>query len=206
MKKYLQIALMIFCISAVFTSCKDDDDNSDDIAVEAYKLENEKAFQAKANDPDYIQMKIAGAGDYFVYAKKLQEGKKPAIPIYYNSRVKVYYKGWLVNSTPDDYFDKCEFEDGSPAKFAVSSYSANYSQYNNPNGYSAPISGWTIALQNMVVGEKWEVWIPYQLAYGTSDRKDSAGNVSIPAYSTLVFEIEVMERTAEAAGTTDSQT
>ena len=61
-------------------------------------------------------------------------------------------------------------------------------------------------LQNMVVGEKWEVWIPYQLAYGTSDRKDSAGNVSIPAYSTLVFEIEVMERTAEAAGTTDSQT
>lgn len=206
MKKYLQIALMIFCISAVFTSCKDDDDNSDDIAVEAYKLENEKAFQAKANDPDYIQMKIAGAGDYFVYAKKLQEGKKPAIPIYYNSRVKVYYKGWLANSTPDDYFDKCEFEDGSPAKFAVSSYSANYHQYNNPNGYSAPISGWTIALQNMVVGEKWEVWIPYQLAYGTSDRKDSAGNVSIPAYSTLVFEIEVMERTAEAAGTTDSQT
>ena len=206
MKKYLQIALMIFCISAVFTSCKDDDDNSDDIAVEAYKLENEKAFQAKANDPDYIQMKIAGAGDYFVYAKKLKEGEKPAIPIYYNSRVKVYYKGWLANSTSDDPFDKCEFDDGFPAKFAVSYYSANYSQYNNPNGYSEPISGWTIALQNMVVGEKWEVWIPYQLAYGTSDRKDSAGNVSIPAYSTLVFEIEVMERTAEAAGTTDTQT
>lgn len=204
MKKYLQIALMIFCISTVFTSCKDDD-NNDDVAVEAYKLENEKAFQAKANDPDYFQVKISGAGDYFIYAKRLKEGSKPAIPIYYNSRVKAYYKGWLANSTPADFFDKHEYEDGAPTKWAVSSFSANYNNY-NPNGYSAPIAGWTIALQNMVVGDKWEVWIPYQLAYGVSDRKDSAGNVSIPAYSTLVFEIEVMERTAEVAGTTDSQT
>ncbi len=41
MKKYLQFALMIFCMSAVFTSCKDDDD-SDDVAVEAYKLETNR--------------------------------------------------------------------------------------------------------------------------------------------------------------------
>ena len=41
MKKYLQIALMIFCVSVVFTSCKDDD-NNDDAIVEAYKLENEQ--------------------------------------------------------------------------------------------------------------------------------------------------------------------
>lgn len=203
MKKYLQIALMIFCISAVFTSCKDDD-NNDDALVEAYKLENEQAFQAKANDPDYIQVKITGSGDGFVYAKKLKSGDGPAI--YFNSRITVYYRGWLANSTPADYFDKREYEDGAPSKFAVSSYSANYSSYSNPNGYSAPITGWTIALQNMVVGDKWEVWIPYGLAYGTSDRKDNAGNVTIPAYSTLVFEIEVIERTAEAAGTTDSQT
>ena len=54
MKKYLQFALMIFCMSAVFTSCKDDDD-SDDVAVEAYTLENEQAFAAKANDPDFFK-------------------------------------------------------------------------------------------------------------------------------------------------------
>ena len=196
MKKYLQIALMILCISAVFTSCKDDDDNSDDIAVEAYKLENEKAFQAKANDPDYIQMKIAGAGDYFVYAKKLQEGKKPAIPIYYNSRVTVYYKGWYATGKDDEYFDKREFEDGNPALFAVSAASAVYNQISNP------IAGWTIALQNMTVGEKWEVWIPQQLAYGTADYQAPGSSEIIPAYSTLVFEIEVVERTVEAAGTT----
>lgn len=54
----------------------------------------------------------------------------------------------------------------------------------------------------MKVGEKWEVWIPQRLGYGSVDKKDSAGNVTIPAYSTLVFEIEVVERTAEVAGTT----
>lgn len=46
MKKYLQFALMIFCMSVVFTSCKDDDD-SDDVAAEAWKLENEQAFGGK---------------------------------------------------------------------------------------------------------------------------------------------------------------
>jgi FKBP-type peptidyl-prolyl cis-trans isomerase len=38
----------------------------------------------------------------------------------------------------------------------------------------------------MVKGDKWEVVIPYHLAYGEK------GNSSIPGYSTLAFEIEVM--------------
>lgn len=185
MKKYLQIALMIFCISAVFTSCKDDDDNSDDIAVEAYKLENEKAFQAKANDPDYIQVKIAGTGDYFVYAKKLKEGNGQQV--YYTSHVDVYYRGWLATKTREEYFDKREAEwDGEPFRCAVSPQFVTY----NTNGtvkVGSVITGWTIALQNMKVGDKWEVWIPQQLAYGTQDKGDD-----IPIYSTLVFEIEVM--------------
>ncbi|GKG72863.1 hypothetical protein DXA15_24020 [Parabacteroides sp. AM58-2XD] len=200
MKKYLQFALMIFCMSAVFTSCKDDDD-SDDVAVEAYKLENEQAFAAKANDPDFFKVSIQGAGDDFIYAKRLKEADKPEIPIYYNSRVTVYYKGWFPNSEDGEYFDKKELEDGSPSEWAVSTASSNYNSYYG-TGIPSPISGWTIALQNMKVGEKWEVWIPQRLGYGSVDKKDSAGNVTIPAYSTLVFEIEVIERTAEVAGTT----
>lgn len=197
MKKYLQIALMIFCISAVFTSCKDDDNNDDDVAIEAYKLENEQAFQAKANDPDFFKVSIQGAGDDFVYAKRIKEGNKPAVPIYYNSRVTTYYKGWFPNSKEGDYFDKKELEDGAPALFAVSSASAVYNQISNP------IAGWTIALQNMTVGEKWEIWIPYRLGYGASDYIDkNTGLVAIPAYSTLIFEIEVVQRTVTAAGTT----
>lgn len=197
MKKYLQIALMIFCISAVFTSCKDDDDN-DDALVEAWKLENEQAFEAKANDSDFTQVKISGSGDYYVYAKKLKEGNGPVI--YYNSRVKVYYKGWLINSEEGEFFDKKEWEDGEPAKFAVSSKASNaYTSGGVTYGVPAPIAGWTIALQNMVVGDKWEIWIPQMLGYGTSDYG------SIPGYSTLIFEIEVVERTSEVADSTDKE-
>jgi len=43
------------------------------------------------------------------------------------------------------------------------------------------------ALQNMEVGDKWEVWIPQELGYGAIPQ------TSIPAYTTLVFEIELLE-------------
>lgn len=195
MKKYLQIALMIFCVSALFSSCKDDDNNDDEI-VQAWKLENEQAFEAKANDPDFMKVQITGA-DGYIYAKKLKEGNGPVI--YYNSRVTVYYRGWLINKNRDEYFDKWEPEDGNPYKFAVSSASSNYN-YNSKIGVPIPIAGWTLALQNMIVGDKWEVWIPQTLAYGASD-----SNPGIPAYSTLVFEIEIIERTSEVAGTSDRE-
>ena len=81
MKKYLQFALMIFCMSAVFTSCKDDDD-SDDVAVEAYKLENEQAFAAKANDPDFFKVSIQGAGEDFIYAKRLKEADTTVVSLF----------------------------------------------------------------------------------------------------------------------------
>lgn len=194
MKKYLQFALMIFCMSAVFTSCKDDDD-SDDVAVQAYKLENEQAFAAKANDPDFFKVSIQGAGDDFVYAKRIKQGDGPVI--YYNSRVTVYYKGWLIDSKEGEYFDQC-IPYAAPAKFAVSSASSNYN-YTYGYGVPSPITGWTIALQNMVVGDIWEVWIPQKLGYGSSEKDN------IPAYSTLIFEIEVVERTSEVAGTDDTE-
>lgn len=195
MKKYLQIALMIFSVSALFSSCKDDDNNDDEV-VQAWKLENEQAFEAKANDPDFMKVQITGA-DGYVYAKKLKEGNGPVI--YYNSRVTVYYRGWLINKNRDEYFDKWEPEDGNPIKWAVSSASSNYNSYSGL-GIPTPISGWTLVLQNMVVGDKWEVWIPQTLAYGADN-----SNPKVPAYSTLVFEIEVVERTSEVAGTSDRE-
>lgn len=48
------------------------------------------------------------------------------------------------------------------------------------------IKGWTEALTMMPVGSKWELYIPYNLAYG--DRP--AGKIK--PYSTLVFTVEVV--------------
>ncbi len=48
------------------------------------------------------------------------------------------------------------------------------------------IDGWIIAMQQMVVGDKWEVYIPADKGYG---RYAQPG---IPAGSTLIFEIELI--------------
>ena len=69
-----------------------------------------------------------------------------------------------------------------------------------PNGFSAYTltKGVRVALQYMHEGDKWEVWVPYTLGLGEDEGSvfrsvmPSATATRIPAYSTLVFEIEVV--------------
>ena len=51
------------------------------------------------------------------------------------------------------------------------------------------IKGWTEALTMMPVGSKWEIYIPQELGYGSR----ATGN--IPAYSTLIFTVELVDIT-----------
>ena len=48
------------------------------------------------------------------------------------------------------------------------------------------IEGWTIALQQMHPGDKWELYLPAEVAYG------KFAQPGIPAGSTLIFEIELV--------------
>ena len=48
------------------------------------------------------------------------------------------------------------------------------------------IPGWIIALQQMHPGDKWEVYIPAEQAYGKMNQP------GIPGGSTLIFEIELL--------------
>ena len=95
---------------------------------------------------------------------KTGDGPKPAA----TDKVKTHYHGTLTNGT---VFDS-SVDRGEPVEFPV-------------NGV---IKGWTEALQLMPVGSKWKLFIPYQLAYG-----ERAAGPQIPAYSALVFEVELLE-------------
>lgn len=48
------------------------------------------------------------------------------------------------------------------------------------------ITGWIIALQRMHVGDKWEIYLPAEMAYGKLSQP------GIPGGSTLIFEIELI--------------
>ena len=48
------------------------------------------------------------------------------------------------------------------------------------------IEGWIIAMQQMHVGDKWELYIPAEMGYGKFSQP------GIPGGSTLIFEIELL--------------
>lgn len=83
------------------------------------------------------------------------------------SVVSCHYRGSLISG---EVFDD-SWERGCPEAFRVSDL----------------IEGFQTALCHMHKGDHWEVYIPWDKGYG----KRAAG--SIPAYSTLIFEIELIQ-------------
>merc|ERR1712216_899188 len=79
-----------------------------------------------------------------------------------------HYAGRLLDGTEFD----SSYKRGEPTTFA-------------PNQV---IKGWTEAMQLMVVGDKWEMYIPYELAYGEAGRPGS-----IPPAACLIFIMEIIK-------------
>jgi FKBP-type peptidyl-prolyl cis-trans isomerase len=86
-------------------------------------------------------------------------------------KVKVHYTGKLIDG---NVFDS-SVERGQPSEFFTNQV----------------IKGWSEALLLMNVGSKWELVIPADLAYG--DRATGP----IPAGSTLLFEVELLDIVAQ---------
>lgn len=92
------------------------------------------------------------------------KGKVPSA----TDKVTVHYTGKLIDGT---VFDS-SVERNDPITFEL-------------NGV---IPGWTEALQLMHEGDKWMLYIPYELAYG-----ERGAGEQIPPYSTLIFEVELIK-------------
>jgi FKBP-type peptidyl-prolyl cis-trans isomerase len=81
--------------------------------------------------------------------------------------VKVHYRGTFVDGTTFD----SSYDRGQPIEFPL----------------NRVIAGWTEGLQQMSEGAHYKLYIPYEMAYGET------GVGPIPGYSTLIFEVELLE-------------
>lgn len=132
---------------------------------------------AKIKNPEYKQKNEAfmealrnGEEEFLeishgVLVKIIKSGEGDRCPRHGNV-ITVNYKGSLISGK---VFDN-SWERGYPEAFRLSDL----------------IVGWQIALTQMHVGDHWMVYIPWEAGYG------SRANGPIPAYSTLIFEVELV--------------
>ena len=85
-----------------------------------------------------------------------------------SDKVKVHYEGRLIDGK---VFDS-SYQRGEPSEFTPTQV----------------IRGWTEALTKMPVGSKWQLYIPYELAYG-----ERGAGADIKPYSMLIFDVELLE-------------
>lgn len=100
-----------------------------------------------------------------VYYKVLSEGRGDGIHPTPRSIVTAHYTGRTIDGREFD-----SSRGGVPIAFRLSDL----------------IEGWIIAMQEMCIGDRWEIYIPAELGYG---RLSQPG---IPGGSTLIFEIELI--------------
>ncbi len=137
-------------------------------AAEARKASGEKA---KKEGEDFLAANKKAAGVVTLPSglqyKVIKKGNGKVCPKATDT-VVTHYRGTLLDGTEFD----SSLKRGEPAEFEV----------------GGVIPGWTEALQLMKVGDKWELYVPAELAYG----ERGAGRVIGPN-ATLVFEVELLE-------------
>lgn len=120
------------------------------------------AFLAENKGKDGVVTLPSGL-QYKIIAKGTGTEKPKA-----TDKVKVHYEGKFLSGK---IFDS-SFERKEPIVF----------------GLNQVIKGWTEGVQLMSIGDKFEFYIPENLAYGAR----GAGEGLIPPYSTLIFVVELL--------------
>ncbi len=193
MKKYILLSLLFTQCLLLFTSCDETEEvnkyadwrNRNEAFIDSLK----SVYDAKT-DPELIQIIPYAEKNYPIYAKKLKTVTSGETPLYTDS-VYTYYKGMLINeavfgaATTPRYYTKLYQ--------SLDVFDKNF-EGEEPNAFESPtkffvngvVAGWREVLQRMKVGERWEVYIPWQQGYGSSV------SGTIPAYSTLIFDVNLV--------------
>ena len=146
------------------------DEAQEALTVYFTKLQEEQVAGLKAEGEDFLAENAKKEGVVTLPSglqyKVLNSGNG-ATPKATDS-VECHYEGRLISGT---VFDS-SYQRGETATFGVNQV----------------IAGWVEALQLMKEGDKWQLYIPYNLAYG-----ERGAGAQIPPYSTLIFDVELVK-------------
>ena len=197
--------LLLLLPLLVLTSCKDSDNSYDphhdwqernaQWFAEVYDAAQAEIAAAKAQYPngnDWEQhcnwrvyktllksQDVAGAATDYIVCKVNERGNGTWSAAYTDS-VRLYYRGWIMDENypqsktnmtvfSQTYFGDFDERTAAPLAMPVTS----------------TVEGFMTALQYMVQGDDWDVYIPQQLAYKETESD------AIPAYSTLLYRIKI---------------
>lgn len=170
------LPLALLAVAGLVSSCDDDEQST----WEQYKdwrqanidfYEEQKYLMTPTGENYYTTLTAPWNSGAEVLIKYLNDRSKTVgnLSPMLTSTVTVKYVGRLYNG---EAFD---------SSYSVKPDSAFTTQL------TSVISGWTLALQYMRVGDSARVVIPYGQAYGSS------GSGSVNPYSTLVFDIKLKD-------------
>ena len=184
---------IIWCTLALLAlaSCKEENDEVEEFANwqnvnDTYFSNLVSETQSKIDEgqttwalmPCYSYPDNGMTFDYssYVVAEKLEQGSGTTSRLQTDS-VKVHYEGRLLPSysyPKGMIFDRSYVGDFDPDLATPTKLSL-----------SGVVKGFSTVLMRMHRGDHWRIYIPYQLGYGSTARS------SIPAYSTLVFDLRL---------------
>lgn len=135
-----------------------------EIKAGAHKDVKEAGEKFLAENGERGEVTVLSSGlQYEIIESGDAAGTKPTAA----SQVTTHYTGQLIDGR---VFDS-SVQRGQPATFPV----------------GGVIAGWTEALQLMVPGDKWKLYIPFDLAYG-----ERGAGQDIPPFAALIFDIELI--------------
>lgn len=197
MKKLLSISLLLSALLS-FSSCSESDDETEEYPEWQTKNESywtslysstlaRKAAGDTAVDtirkwslqnqkPYYANSTVSYSATDYIIVEKKQAGTGTELPQYSDS-VGIYYQGHLIPSTT--YTGGYIFDSSVGWNDAYNTALMKPSVLN----VSDVVDGFATALLQMHEGDRWTVYIPYQLGYGSTEQS------AIPAYSTLIFDL-----------------
>lgn len=188
--------LSLFSMLLLFISCSERDDPGKyinwrerneafiDSLQQIYDLELDPELKA------LVYQRDKRFAIYYKVMKSIPEGQPP----FYTSTVHYYFREMLIdeaifNASPTiAYYTKLyehldvlksnikddnSIEFNSPRKLDVKKFEADEKE----------MAAYTEIMQHMRVGERWEVYIPWQLAYG------SGGASTAPGYSAVISDV-----------------